>query len=177
MSQSQSDPPPDLAADVDARDISRHYSALAPALERFARRLLGDADEARDVLQDTFVKLHCVGRDWPDNVSQWLYRVAANNVCDRLRKKSRFTRYLIMAGATAGHGRIESDAERQADYHRIFAKLQTLPVRERLLITLYQEGLSYADLAAAAGLRQASVGKTLARALDKLARLMQGGST
>jgi DNA-directed RNA polymerase specialized sigma24 family protein len=45
--------------------------------------------------------------------------------------------------------------------------LLRLPGRDRLLLALRAQGLSYRDIAAAARIRPASVGRLLARAVDR----------
>ena len=61
----------------------------APLL-RYASRLLGDVDRARDVVQDTFLKL-C--REDPTrldgHLAQWLFTVCRNRALDIQRKEGR----------------------------------------------------------------------------------------
>jgi len=45
--------------------------------------------------------------------------------------------------------------------------MQRLPPRDRLLLALRGSGLSYRDIAAAARIRPSSVGRLLARAIDR----------
>lgn len=159
-----------------SRDFSNCYVTLAPRLERFASRLLGEFEEARDVVQEAFIKLHCQQQKGiqTDNISSWLYCVITNAVRDRLRKKQRFGRYLN------SHSFKEPQVSDDhmfclAEYARVSDALNTLSLRERLLIALYQEGLSYAEMALASKMRASSVGRTLARAIDKLSRLLGHG--
>jgi DNA-directed RNA polymerase specialized sigma24 family protein len=49
-----------------------------------------------------------------------------------------------------------------------------LPPRDRLLLLLRAQGLSYRDIAAAAGIRPTSVGRLLARAVDRWAAIGTG---
>jgi DNA-directed RNA polymerase specialized sigma24 family protein len=48
--------------------------------------------------------------------------------------------------------------------------MQALPARDRLLLSLRAQGFSYRDIAAAARIREQSVGRLLARALDRWKR-------
>ena len=68
---------------------------LGEALERFerpltayARRLTGDLDAARDVVQDAFLKL-CQRPFQPNDprLGPWLFRVCRNRAIDHLRKE------------------------------------------------------------------------------------------
>ena len=57
----------------------------------FARRLVGDADEAADIAQEVFVKaFQAFSRfDGRSSVRTWLFRIAHNLCIDRLRKLER----------------------------------------------------------------------------------------
>jgi len=70
------------------RELVRRY---APKLSRFAERLLRDASEAEDVVQETFLRLWQRARDYtPDaRVTTWLHRITHNLAVDRLRARGR----------------------------------------------------------------------------------------
>ena len=64
-----------------------------PAVNRVAYRMLGDADEAEDITQDTFLRLWKQARSWQSSgagLPAWLRRVATNLCLDRLRRRGRF---------------------------------------------------------------------------------------
>jgi RNA polymerase sigma-70 factor (ECF subfamily) len=66
--------------------VDRHLGRIVT----FATRTLGDAAEAEDVAQDTFLRLWSHAADWrPDaaRLSTWLHRVALNLCRDRLRRR------------------------------------------------------------------------------------------
>ena len=56
----------------------------------FAYRMMGDWDEAKDVLQESFVKaLSSIGKfDKSTRFFHWLYRIMINQCKDELRKRS-----------------------------------------------------------------------------------------
>ena len=60
----------------------------------------------------------------------------------------------------------DEDGRRRA----IRAALERLNPRDRLLLALRAQGLSYRDIASAAGIREPSVGKLLARAIERWTR-------
>src|SRR3954454_8070550 len=76
-----------------------HGSWVREAVVRFegplllyASRLLGDAETARDVVQDTFLRL--CGQDRAavgDHLAEWLFTVCRNRALDVLRKEHRMT--------------------------------------------------------------------------------------
>ena len=62
-------------------------------LTLYASRLLGDSDRARDVVQDTFLKLcRQNGEELQDRMAEWLFTVCRNRALDVLRKEGRMTR-------------------------------------------------------------------------------------
>lgn len=68
------------------RLMQRHRAEIAAYL----RRLMGDAHEAEDVAQDTWLRAHrAFGRLPADaNTRAWLYRIATNRARTALRKRS-----------------------------------------------------------------------------------------
>src|SRR5437660_12220638 len=62
-------------------------------LTLYAARLLGDSDRARDVVQDTFLKLcRQSAEEIHDRLAEWLFTVCRNRALDVLRKEGRMTR-------------------------------------------------------------------------------------
>ena len=84
------------------------FEALVRRYERqiysFTYRMLGDADDAADLTQESFVKAYrALPRARPDtNVSAWLHRIAANACLDVLRRRQRL-RWLPWNGARHDH--------------------------------------------------------------------------
>lgn len=139
-----------------------------------AFRFLGDRDEAEDVAQEVFLKLH--GRHFRPREQQlagWLYRVGLNLCRNRERGSSRRQRREETATTEArllGQG-LEPDpageavrAEERALVRRALAEL---PERSRHILLLRQSGLSYAEVAAVMGIAPGSVGTLLARAEER----------
>ncbi|MCC8155479.1 MAG: RNA polymerase sigma factor [Tannerellaceae bacterium] len=70
---------------------------------RLCFRLMGDVDEARDMVQETFIKLWTSLHLYQNTFrfSTWLYKITCNTCLDRLRKLSQ---------------RPETDADKWGDY-------------------------------------------------------------
>src|SRR5690554_347692 len=59
-------------------------------LLRYALRFTGELENARDVVQDTFMKLCVADRETvADHLAPWLYRVCRNRALDVVRKERR----------------------------------------------------------------------------------------
>ena len=108
-----------------------------------AERLLGDAFEAEDVAQETFLRVWRIAPRWRPGAAKfdtWLHRVTLNLCFDRLRRRrERPTAEppdLPDPGPAPDRGLIAEDVGR-----RVRAALQALPPRQRQAIVLchYQE--------------------------------------
>ena len=79
------------AADPES-EVLRLLGDHGSSLYRFCRMTLGGADEADDVVQETFLKLlqHLRGGGDRANLRSWLFTVAANACRDRLRSRRRW---------------------------------------------------------------------------------------
>src|SRR6266508_2203714 len=136
------------------------------AVYRFAVVLVRHQQDAEDVLQETFLKLlrHLEAGGDTTNLRGWLFTVAAHAARDRQRRRTRWVPWLPAHDAQVPppvlpdeDGRLKSARD----------ALRRLPEQDRLLLALRAQGLSYRDIAAAARLRPASIGRLLARAVDR----------
>jgi RNA polymerase sigma factor (sigma-70 family) len=143
------------------------FNAHFERLYRYLHRLSGDADLAADLAQDALVRLYQRGAP-PDVPAAWLITVATNLFRNARGQRSRRLRLLTAARAervVADPGPSPAQAVEAGDETaRVRAALERLPERERRLLLLRAEGYSYAELAAALDLHDASVGTLLARA-------------
>ena len=144
---------------VDALD--RHERPLI----RYAKWLLGDAETARDVVQETFLRL-C--REDPARVeghlAAWLFTVCRNLALDTREKASR------SASLEDAEVPVVYDFDQQHDARqalgRVLDVLETLPRNQREVVYLkFQGGLSYKEIAAITALSTSNVGFLLHRAV------------
>jgi RNA polymerase sigma-70 factor, ECF subfamily len=134
-----------------------------------ALKMVGDEDNASDIVQEVFIYLF----DKLNNgnviihLNTWLYRATINKSIDCLRKQKRFRTIESLKGSklrTTDEDVIEK-IETTTAINNAISKLKP---KEKALVVLYSEGLSYKDLAFATGIKFSSVGKMLSRTLDKL---------
>jgi RNA polymerase sigma-70 factor (ECF subfamily) len=151
-----------------------HFSVVY----KFGYRLLGDAEQAKDLAQEVFLRLYrrLNGSVPVRDVSGWIYRTAANLSYDWMRKQTRFRNI-----STRGFGQngpshdVEKEFLRAEEIRAVRAALEKLRRRDRILLTLYQDELSYQDIARITGIRRSSVGKLVSRAVKRLARQLEQG--
>jgi len=141
-------------------------------LIRFAARITGDVESARDVVQDTFLRLcrEDVERV-RDHLPAWLFRVCRNRALD-VRKKEGPLQTLDDARALAREG---PDADPHArlekgdDARRVLAAIGTLPAsRQEVLRLRFQEELSYKEISGVTGHSVGSVGFLIHDGIKKL---------
>jgi RNA polymerase sigma-70 factor (ECF subfamily) len=159
-------------------DGARHevvalFEEHGAAVYRFALVLLRHHQDAEDVVQETYVRLldHLQrlrssstqsGRD--TNLRGWLFTVAANACRDRLRRRSRWIPWTPLNDRAVDAPSLDDEDGRLRAVRLAMSKLAP---RDRLLVALRAQGLSYREIAAAAGVRPVSVGRLLARAMDR----------
>ena len=146
-----------------AQDLFEQHGA---AVYRFATVLLHHQQDAEDVVQETFLKLlhHLTVEREQSNLRGWLFTVAAHAARDRQRRRSQ----VDPVGASPRPARRPPQLPDEDGRLRVAREaLQRLPDRDRLLLALRAQELSYRDIAVAARIRPSSVGRLLARALDR----------
>jgi len=150
-------------------DWAEVYRATYEDLVRFLHRKVWDADRARDLAQEAFVRAldHA-----PDNPRAWLFTVAGNLARDEARSAIRRRQHLTLIRGEAAERTAPDPAEeleREQRMELVRAALSRLSERDRDALLLWDAGLSYGEIAAETGLAQGAVGTTLARARRRLA--------
>jgi RNA polymerase sigma-70 factor (ECF subfamily) len=73
----------------DRAEYARLVETYYEMIYRLAYKMLGDAQDAEDILQETFIKAyrHLQGFDGRSSLSTWLYRIATNEALMFLRRR------------------------------------------------------------------------------------------
>jgi RNA polymerase sigma-70 factor (ECF subfamily) len=153
-----------------------------------ALAMLKDADAARDVVQDAFIKVHQHLGDFhgQSGFYTWLYRIAMNLCIDRTRRSKRFAHVEFDdAQAHEGGGDFEvapvrlgfDPAQALTDKEirqRVLAALDELSPNHRAVIVMREvEGLSYKEIADAMGCSQGTVMSRLFHARRRMQELLK----
>lgn len=146
---------------------------LYTATFRRALLLLGDRHEAEDAAQEAVTRLLGQGKGTVRNPGAWLRQVVSRLAYEALRRGQR-TLDLPPSDARL----TDPDQETPPDLAQLMVEheqarlvrsaLDRLSPRDRLILLLRAEGLSYKEIAQAAGCRPGSVGTLLARAERRL---------
>lgn len=134
-------------------------------LMRYATGIVGDRESAREVVQDTFVRL-CEARqeDLDGRLGSWLFRVCRNRAIDVRRKSKR-----LVSLPEPPDVPVESRAEEQVSLRDVADAIERLSDNERDVLKLrYRDGKSYLQISEATGLSEGNVGFILHRALKSL---------
>lgn len=177
--------------------LSAVFTRYSSALHSYAYRLLGNAEDADDVTQEVFIRVH-------DRVAQlrditrlrpWLYRIATNLCMDQLRRRSRVRRILGIAVNIDPTGQEMDDAGQHeiayptstagidgvAERDHISGALRKMPPKYATCLVLHSaQGLTYREIAEILGITTGAAAVRLARARDMFERCykdLQGDGT
>lgn len=161
--------PPSFESADDPRDerVMRLFAEHGDGVFRLALLMLGRPADAEDIVQETFLRLlrHLANGGSLPNARGWIFTVAAHACRDRQRTARRWLPWLPERDSRVAAERTDAADGTQS----IVRAIRNLNRRDRLLIALRAEGCSYQEIAAAAGLAPASIGRIVARALARLA--------
>jgi len=167
------DPPnPRAQPHADAGFLERTFAEHQAPLTRYATRLLGDPDRARDVVQDTFVKLMGQPPAAVDgHAVEWLFTVCRHRALDVLRKESRMKRFAEgeverVTAADPRPGRTLEQAETHAALLRLIGDLP--PNQQEVVRLKFQNGFSYKEIARITELSVGNVGFLIHTAVARL---------
>jgi RNA polymerase sigma-70 factor (ECF subfamily) len=170
------------------RAIEGDDSAYRSLVERYqdrlltvARRLVGDAHRAEDVVQDALLKAYAKLGSFHGRSTfyTWIYRITVNAASDvRQREARRRAVSLddgpigrILAGDAPGPDARAATAELRRIVRR---EIEELSPKLRTILKLRElEGLSYEELAEVLGISKGTVESRLFRAREKLAERLR----
>jgi RNA polymerase sigma-70 factor (ECF subfamily) len=149
-----------------------------PRLYLLAMSMLGNREDAQDVVQETFVGAFrgLRGFQGRSTVKTWLTRILMNNVAN-LRRSMHLRKTLPLGQAEEQMG--ETLAELATETGRadvrmdIAAVLSRLPQEHRVVIVLREiQSMTYDEIAAALGVPRGTVESRLFRARQKLREIL-----
>lgn len=183
-----------LIARLRARDLEA-FEELVAHFERpvylLCYRLLGDAEDARDAAQETFLKVYrgLKGFRGESGLKTWIYRIAINQSMnqqrwwrrrhrddtvslDLSRGESELTIGDLLADNDASPEQLAIDAQRE---RRILRALGEMKQEYRVTLVLREiEELSYEEIAETLGISIGTVKSRIARGREELRRRVKG---
>jgi RNA polymerase sigma-70 factor (ECF subfamily) len=140
----------------------------------FLSARLGGRDEAEDVFQEVFFKVHSNRFKYRDEVPflAWLFTIARNAAIDHGRKISTREKYLQL-----NPDLVENASEEPLAKHAITETIEELSSlndsQRQALVLRFNEGLSFAEIADSMNLSQSNARKIVSRAVGKLRSLIK----
>ncbi len=154
-------------------ELEALYARLEKPLYNVLYRRVWSREEARDLVQETFVKLWRMRRRIvPDTVEPLVYNIAINLARSRLRRK-RVLRWLplepLAAAFSDPRGEAEPELARDEARTRLREAVLALPEDLRDVVLLCEfSGMSYRQVAEALAIPEGTVGSRRNRALKRL---------
>lgn len=169
--------------DVDAfRVLVERYN---PTVFRLAHRMIGNQQDAEDVVQETFLRAYRQLKRFEPRASfgTWLYRIAANCSLDLLRKRQRETEHRALPDSAAVQASdsllantsspdcLAANTEVQ---QQVESALDQLTPLERAAFTLrHFEGKSIEEISATLGVGANAAKQSIFRAVQKVRRTLE----
>jgi RNA polymerase sigma-70 factor (ECF subfamily) len=161
--------------------------AFATLVERYQNlvfsiglKLIGNADDAEDVAQESFVKAYHALKTFKGDAkfSTWIYRIAYNTALDFIKKhkKQLLNKSLTQASEKELEIKEETPQKDEEAYKKNMIKMAIakLPSDQQLIISLYYfEELSLKEITEVTQLSESNVKVKLFRARKKLHQVLQ----
>jgi RNA polymerase sigma-70 factor (ECF subfamily) len=144
-------------------------------LGRYAVRMLGNAADAEEALQDTFVRGyrslgHCVE---PERFGAWLFGILVNRCRTTGAQRARRERTLVHHDAFVERASTAPEADRAALREAINWALARIPPQNREAFLLkHVEELSYEEMSVITGVGISALKMRVMRAREELQRLL-----
>ena len=146
------------------------------ALIGYARTYLHDLERARDVVQDTFIRLCQQDPEKVrENLKSWLFTVCRNRCLDVIRKDKRVEplneiSWQKMVGTDAAP---DQQAEEDEGIATVMRFMDRLPKNQKEVILLkFHQGMSYTEIQNLTGLTQGNIGFLIHTGLKRLREWM-----
>ncbi len=151
---------------IENKEIERLYGAYHLKMMRLAWMILGSRQEAEDVVGEVFAHMLEKDRIMPQAEEGYLMTAVRNRCTNAITHKSvkeRVTKLIGDAQRTEMQAAKDERLEEVAD----FVRHHLPPLTQRIFQLRYIEGMSYQEIADAAGVSKVTVYNHLSEAVDK----------
>jgi RNA polymerase sigma-70 factor (ECF subfamily) len=155
-------------------DFDRLYRSAYPRVYRTLTAILGDAADAEDCAQDSFVKAFKAWKRWrPDAPAEaWIHRIAVNGAISyRRRAQLRSVPELLRRFGMPARTKDPAHVATQPD---LLKALRSIPPKLAAAIVLrHYHGYNNREIAAALGVSERTIGTRLSQATERLRALLE----
>lgn len=156
--------------------VQRAMAEYESALIGYAHHILHDLDRARDVVQDTFIRL--CSQDLEKvrtNLKSWLFTVCRNRALDLVRKDKPLQpiadiQWQRIAGPEPAPDETLQHNERLAQLMKYLDRLS--PNQRQVILLKFHQGLSYQEISGTTGLGSGNIGFLIHTGLKRLRELI-----
>jgi RNA polymerase sigma-70 factor (ECF subfamily) len=149
-------------------------------LLRYVLRFTRDPETARDVVQDTFLKLCTADRTKVDgHLAAWLYTVARNHALNVLKKEGRMETLKEGQAENLPNGKAgpRAVAEHNETQRLVLNILHALPDKQQEACRLkFEDELTYREISQIMGVSLGTVNNLLTAALDTIRQRLKTGN-
>ena len=158
--------------DAYAQLVDRYYDRSA----RYAMHMLGNAEDAEEVLQDTFVRAFRSLRRYEDRerFGAWLFRILVNRCRTAAVRRRRREQTVVVDDGALLRASTPADVDRMGWREELDRALALLPAEQReAFLMKHVEDLSYEEMAATTGASVSALKMRVKRACDRMRALLQ----
>ncbi|ANN72133.1 RNA polymerase subunit sigma [Bordetella bronchialis] len=161
-------------------DMMRLVEPLIPALRRYARALLRDKSLADDLVQDCLERVIARWHQRRDvaDTRKWVFAILHNLAMDHLRRARPRNADLTLDQVDDDALAVRPSQEDGLRYGDVLRALEQLPDEQRSVLLLVSvEDMTYEEAAKVLDIPTGTVTSRLARAREKLLRILHGAMT
>jgi len=163
-------------AETSSELVERAISEFESPLIGYAKTIVHDLDRARDVVQDTFIRLYQQDAGKVNTgLKSWLFTVCRNRALDVLRKEKRMVP-VDDEVLEARDGGVESPATITESHERMKTVkicISRLPKNQATAITLkFEKGYSYQEISEETGLTAGNIGFLIHTGMKRLREML-----
>ena len=169
----------------DKNTFSLLYSRHETSLHSFAFNKMHNHEDAKDIVQETFVAIWQNLRELkdPQKFPNWMFGIASRIIAKKYRERQKLIECLSLSrdaneaevsnvAAVFAHRRDEQHQELVDMRDRLARAIEQLPDSERQPLLLRLSGMSHKEIAQELGLSEAVVNNRLARGRKRLKSLV-----
>ena len=141
------------------------YAAYWQKVFRLCMGYVNDADWAKDICQETFIK---VWEQLPKfrneaSVGTWVFRIASNNCLGQLEKSKRIPKGTLLNDVAEA---TQQNIDKELDF--LYKCISEMPETDRIIISLELENVKQAEIAGIVGISETNVRVKIHRIKEKL---------
>jgi RNA polymerase sigma-70 factor (ECF subfamily) len=143
------------------------YTAYWQKVFRLCMGYVNDADWAKDICQETFIK---VWEQLPKfrneaSVGTWVFRIASNNCLGQIEKANRIPKGTLTGDIAET---TQKNIDKELDF--LYKCISEMPETDRIIISLELEDMKQAEIASIVGISETNVRVKIHRIKEKLTK-------